>query len=98
MSEKDCLKLSYDPIMCAVQFADTMGFVERMLADPRIDGASAEAGRRCEELVDGLYESGDRTAYLAMLGCLAMDIAANVSYTLDRARLWRDCEEMGGEE
>lgn len=85
-------RLPFDPMMCMDQFAAVLGFVEHMQGDARINDACAEAERRCAELFGEFYKSDDRTAYLAMLGYLAMDISANVAYTLDRAHMVWDLE------
>lgn len=85
-------QLPFDPMMCLDQFAATLAFVEHMQGDHRIDEACAEAERRCAELFDEFYSSDDRTAFMAMLGYLAMDVSANVAFTLDRARIAQDLE------
>lgn len=80
-------RMPFDERMCLEQFAQTLGFVASMQGDPRIEDACADAERRCAELFGAFYAADDRTEYLAMLGYLAMDLAANVAHTLDRAAL-----------
>lgn len=83
-------RLPYDEMMCMEQFAQTLGFVTYMQGDERAERACAEAERRCAELFEPLWVSDDRTEYMTMLGYLAMDLAANVAYTLDRAAIRED--------
>lgn len=76
-----------DPAMCMEQFADTIRLVELAQSSPYVEEACSEAERRCAELFDEFYAAGDRTMFIVMLGYLAMDLAANVSYTLGRAAI-----------
>lgn len=89
MSEKDD-RLPFDETMCMEQFAQTVGFVAAMQGDGRIEDACSEAERRCAELFEQFYAADDRTAFLEMLGYLAMDITVNVAYTLDRIAIAGD--------
>lgn len=82
-------RLPFDMGMCMEQFAATIGFVDMMQGSSRTEDACDEAERRCAELFDGFYSSEDRMRYLVMLGYLAMDIAANVDYTLTRVEIER---------
>lgn len=68
-------------------FADVVGFVNSMQGSGLERAAIDEAAGRCEAFFDEFYSSGDRTTCLLMLAYLAMDVTANVSETLARARL-----------
>lgn len=86
-------KLPFDVDMCASQFYQTLAFVSQMQGDERTEHACAEAGRMCAELFEPLWTADDRTEYMTMLGYLAMDLAANVAYTIDRAAIREDVDE-----
>lgn len=79
--------IPFDTMMCMNQFAGTVGYVASMQGDPRVESACKMAERRCQELFEEFYATDDRTAFLTMLGYLAMDIAANIDHTLDRAQI-----------
>ena len=85
-------KLPFDATMCMNQFALTLEFVAYMQGDERTERACAEAGRMCAELFEPLWTADDRTEYMTMLGYLAMDLAANVAYTIDRAAIREDVD------
>lgn len=86
-------KMPFDEMMCMEQFAQTLGFVACMQGSERIERACDEAERKCAELFEPLWTADDRTEYLATLGYLAMDLAANVAYTLDRVSIRAEVDE-----
>lgn len=85
-------RLPFDFNMCFQQYADTMGYVDLMQDKDGTEWACSEAERRCAELFDEFWVSEDRAKHMTMLSYLAMDIAANVSYTIGRAQLYKEME------
>lgn len=89
----DIDRLPLDEMMCFQHFADTLGFVAQMQGREVTEEACRDAERMCDEIFNPIWESEDRTRYLVTMAYLAMDLAANVSYTLGRAQILSDAEE-----
>lgn len=92
---EDATVIEFDQFLCLDQFAQTVGFVGSGLGAPFAVEACSEAGRRCTVLFDEFYASEKRAQHLLMLGFLAMDIAANVAFLLDKAAEAGDGGDVG---
>lgn len=89
----DTDRLPFDGMMCFQQLADAVGFVAQMQGHEVTEEACRDAERMCDEIFSPIWESEDRTRHLITMAYLAMDLAANVSYTLGRAQILSDAGE-----
>jgi hypothetical protein len=84
--------MPFDQIMQLDQCAHTLGMLGHYISseDPRVKPAAERAAVTTKGFVKRIYEAEDRMEYLLELGFIAMNITANISYTLDRAQLASD--------